>query len=80
MSRRCCVPDCSLPVITSGHGFDLPVCSGHYKALPGPIQRKANEAAAGSPYDPQAVVAAMAVVVRVKVHFGQVPRKAKRKP
>lgn len=81
MSRRlCCVPRCDTAVAaTPGGGYWLPCCVAHWDGLPGPIQTQAIVAAEGSPYDPRAVVAAMGVVVRIKVHFGQAPRKAKRK-
>lgn len=76
----CKVPDCGLACINSSHGFELPVCEDHAARLPLKLVTRTARAAAGSPFDPDAVLEAAEIVVRIKKFFGRAPKKkAKRK-
>lgn len=76
----CKIPGCGRACINSGHGFELPVCFAHSCSLPKALLARTVRAAAGSPFDPDAVLEASEVVVRIKKFFGRAPKKkAKRK-
>ena len=75
--RHCCVPRCPNRACASPlYGHALPCCAAHMRDLPGPLLRRAEEAAGGSPFDPHAVLKAATVIVRIKKHFGQTRTKA----
>lgn len=79
---RCCVKGCRRRVALAGDGWAFPVCVAHAAMLGPKLFDAVAEAAAGSPFNPRAVLECALLVKKIQTRCAQVARrgKAKRKP